>query len=303
MQGSTLAPTTPKTKSMINQTILNKMQAIQAEQLAKATKVQPIFTAPKKEITDAKEIIETFKLVPKVEDTPPLNYFTILWHEGRHIEGATFEGAIFTNWQDVQSAFFKLWEVNEKGQDGGYTKVKCTIKLEGKQEYTARIDITNKINNGDFNPNSANILIHLQDDINAMEDEIQDETPELSTLTFDEIVSNLEETSAPAKEDEQEINSKKDEIIKTLQELVKQQEAIIVNLKTQLLEATATEIKPCKPVVSINHEKNGIEIKFDCKPSQSTLDLLKSNGFRWSKYNSIWYNVNTAENLNFANSL
>ena len=34
-------------------------------------------------------------------------------------------------WQEVQKAFYKLWEVNEKGQDGGYTKVKCEIKFKG----------------------------------------------------------------------------------------------------------------------------------------------------------------------------
>ena len=175
---------------MINQTILNKMQAIQAEQLAKATKVQPTFTAPKKEITDTKE----------------------------------------------------------------------------------------------------------------------DETPELSTLTFDEIISNTNAPILPTNQDEQtqptpEPTDTKDEIIKTLKEMIQQQEAIIANLKTQLLEATATEIKPCKPTVSINHEKKGIELKFECKPSQSTLDSLKVNGWRWSKYNSIWYNTHTAENLNFANSI
>lgn len=298
MQGSTLAPTKPKPKTMINQTILNKMQAIQAEQLAKATKVQPTFQAPKKEITDAKEIIETFKLVPKVEDTPPLNYFTILWHEGNHIEGATFENTTFYNWQDIQSAFFKLWEVNEKGQDGGYTKVKCTIKIEGKQECTTRVDITNKVGNGDFNPNSANIVDYLQDCFSSLEDEIQDETPELSTLSFEEIISEEIAQIEPTNQ-----TDAKDEIIKTLKEMVQQQEAIIANLKTQLLEATATAIKPCKPVININHEKNGIELKFDCKPSQSTLDSLKANGWRWSKYNSIWYNAHTAENLNFANSI
>jgi len=281
---------------MINQTILNQMQAIQAQQLAKATKVQPTFQAPKKEITDVNEVIETFKLVPKVEDTPPLNYFVILWHEGSYIEGATLENAKFYNWQDVQNTFFKLWAINEEGQDGGYTKVKCTIKIEGKQECTTRIDITNKISNGDFNPNSANIVDYLQDCFSSLEDEIQDEKPELSTFTFDEIVS--EETAQPANQPDE-----KDEIIKTLKEMVQQQEAIIVNLKNQLLEATATAIKPCKPVICINHEKKGIELKFECKPSQSTLDSLKANGWRWSKYNSIWYNVHTAENLNFANSL
>ena len=37
----------------------------------------------------------------------------------------------YRDWQEVQEAFYKLWEVNEKGQDGGYTKVKCEIKFKG----------------------------------------------------------------------------------------------------------------------------------------------------------------------------
>lgn len=91
-----------------------------------------------------------------------LESFKILWHEGRHIEGATFEGHTFNNWEDVQKTFVKLWEVNEKGQNGGYTKVKCEMKLKDGELMTFRVDITDKIQNGDFNPSQEHIVTHLQ---------------------------------------------------------------------------------------------------------------------------------------------
>lgn len=99
-----------------------------------------------------------------------LEYFKIIWHEGRHIEGAIFEGATFTDWQEVQKAFFKLWEVNEKGSDGGYTKVKCEIKLKGSDLITDRIDITNRIKNGDFNPSDMHIVEYISENLTDTEE-------------------------------------------------------------------------------------------------------------------------------------
>jgi len=52
-----------------------------------------------------------------------------------------------------------------------------------------------------------------------------------------------------------------------------------------------------------NKEKNGVEIVFDSKPDDEILTLLKANGWRWSKFNRLWYNRLTPENLEFANTL
>jgi len=38
-----------------------------------------------------------------------------------------------------------------------------------------------------------------------------------------------------------------------------------------------------------NRQQDGIEIHFSAKPSQGTLDTIKANGFRWSKFNKCWY--------------
>lgn len=111
---------------------------------------------------EAEEIQEIPGPPPAINEALTLESFKNLWHEGRHIEGAIFENKVFTDWQEVQKAFFKLWEVNEKGSDEGYTKVKCEIKLKGSDLITDRIDITNRIKNGDFNPSDMHILEYLE---------------------------------------------------------------------------------------------------------------------------------------------
>ncbi len=147
---------------------------------------------------------------PKAEETAPptlhtqpnfetpltnifkIEYFKILWHEGR--QTPSFENAIFTTWEEVQIAFLNLWEANEKGQDGGYTKVKCEMKFKNQEIMTDRIDITNKINNGDFNPSQMHILSYLQ----SIAEETEPE-PE-PTKTEPEIYNSLPDIKQAAQE-------------------------------------------------------------------------------------------------------
>lgn len=55
--------------------------------------------------------------------------------------------------------------------------------------------------------------------------------------------------------------------------------------------------------VTENVEKNGVEIRFPSKPDASILDALKANGWRWSRFNSCWYQHATDANREFANQL
>lgn len=41
--------------------------------------------------------------------------------------------------------------------------------------------------------------------------------------------------------------------------------------------------------VTYNSELNGIELRFPGKPDQSVLDLIKSNGYKWSMKQKMWY--------------
>lgn len=101
-----------------------------------------------------------------------LESFKILWHEGK--QNPDYTGATFTTWEEVQTAFLNIWEVNEKGQDGGYTKVKCEMKFKDMELITNRIDITNRIKNGDFNPSDEHIVSYLQ----SIADETEQEQPQ-----------------------------------------------------------------------------------------------------------------------------
>ena len=49
--------------------------------------------------------------------------------------------------------------------------------------------------------------------------------------------------------------------------------------------------------ISRNIEKNGIEIKFNNKPNDDTIVLLKENGFYWSFKNMLWYSKYSDDKL------
>ena len=53
--------------------------------------------------------------------------------------------------------------------------------------------------------------------------------------------------------------------------------------------------------ITMNSDKNGIEIRFDSKPSSEVLDGLKENGFRWSGKQKMWYAKQSEATLSFVN--
>lgn len=106
-----------------------------------------------------KEYQEAQPIPSQINNTLKLDYFKIIWHEGK--QAPNFDGATFTNWADVQKAFYTLWEINEKGQGAGYTKVKCEIKIQGEEADICRIDITDNPDSGDFCPYNEHIADHL----------------------------------------------------------------------------------------------------------------------------------------------
>ena len=55
--------------------------------------------------------------------------------------------------------------------------------------------------------------------------------------------------------------------------------------------------------LTLNQELNGIEIKFDAKPLQATLDGLKKLGFRWHRQKKLWYAKQTPERLELAKAI
>lgn len=47
--------------------------------------------------------------------------------------------------------------------------------------------------------------------------------------------------------------------------------------------------------VSLNPEKGGVEIRFPAKPPAETIETLKANGWRWSRFNTCWYHKATPD--------
>lgn len=55
--------------------------------------------------------------------------------------------------------------------------------------------------------------------------------------------------------------------------------------------------------ITLNSEKNGIEVRFDSKPAAEIISDLKANGFRWSGKQKMWYAKQTAERMVFIGKL
>jgi len=70
-----------------------------------------------------------------------------------------------------------------------------------------------------------------------------------------------------------------------------------------LTKSTPKGVKGDGIEVRENKEKNGVEIIFAAKPNDEVLTSLKANGWRWSRFNGLWYNKLTPENLDFAKNL
>lgn len=55
--------------------------------------------------------------------------------------------------------------------------------------------------------------------------------------------------------------------------------------------------------VTLNNEKNGIEIRFDSKPDSNILASLKANGFRWHGKMKMWYAKQSPDRMKFVNQI
>lgn len=54
--------------------------------------------------------------------------------------------------------------------------------------------------------------------------------------------------------------------------------------------------------VSLNTEKQGVEIRFPSIPTEAIRARLKTAGWRWSRFSGCWYIRHSPENLEFARS-
>lgn len=70
--------------------------------------------------------------------------------------------------------------------------------------------------------------------------------------------------------------------------------------KTQAQETDATGETLEGVQVTHNTEKDGVEIRFPSRPSDETLEELKAEGFRWSRFGKCWYTKHSAETMETA---
>jgi hypothetical protein len=70
--------------------------------------------------------------------------------------------------------------------------------------------------------------------------------------------------------------------------------------KQETVQAASVAEKPSNVQVTENEEMNGVEIRFPSRPDEATLTLLKSHGWRWSRFSGCWYNRRTDETKAFA---
>ena len=55
--------------------------------------------------------------------------------------------------------------------------------------------------------------------------------------------------------------------------------------------------------ITLNTEKNGIELRFDSKPSAEILTKIKENGYHWSNKQKIWYAKQKENTITIANEI
>lgn len=55
--------------------------------------------------------------------------------------------------------------------------------------------------------------------------------------------------------------------------------------------------------ITLNNDKNGIELRFDQKPSAEVLEAIKGAGFRWSGKQKMWYTKQSETTIAIANEL
>ena len=58
-----------------------------------------------------------------------------------------------------------------------------------------------------------------------------------------------------------------------------------------------------KGFYTFNQELNGIEVTFESKPGQDTINALRAAGYRWHKVKKLWYAKQTPERLRIAESI
>jgi hypothetical protein len=136
---------------------------------------------------------------------------------------------------------------------------------------------------------------------------------QLFNESYIEVVERVETVRKDIEQNEVSENVEETPVIETVEEVSAQVETI-VNNETEVIEEVVTTPETKEETTNDNEitfqtgtglKGNGIEITFTSKPSESTRNLIKSNGYRWAGKNrsSVWWAIMNDETLSIAEQL
>ncbi|PLR99611.1 LPD25 domain-containing protein [Bacillus sp. T33-2] len=80
-------------------------------------------------------------------------------------------------------------------------------------------------------------------------------------------------------------------------------ETVNKNKQTQVKKEVKMAADAITCEMNLNNDLNGVELKFSGIPTETVRNELKSNGFRYSKYNKVWYCQKSEKAIMFAESI
>ena len=115
------------------------------------------------------------------------------------------------------------------------------------------------------------------------------------------IKSVLEESDANSFPSREMVGLEENEQTESIEEVETIEHVEAVAETTETIETTP-EITD-NVTMKLNEEKNGVELYFFSIPSEDVRNSLKSNGFKWSRYNKCWYAKQSDDTLSLAEQL
>ncbi|MGG2091268.1 hypothetical protein AB1283_00695 [Bacillus sp. S13(2024)] len=173
---------------------------------------------------------------------------------------------------------------------------------ETKQPMTNELnnELTTKYVNGTATPEEEKQLEQYHLELQEKGMTLTNSKPSVNeNFTYKVVVSVDQETNNVG---EFEVTLTGKQLIEQLamNEVLEIKEEITLETTEHLTVATESTIEAS---YTLNEEKQGIEVSFTSKPSEEVREQLKMNGFRWSRYQKVWFAKQTSERLAFVQLL
>ncbi|KAA9007361.1 hypothetical protein F4V43_02420 [Paenibacillus spiritus] len=232
----------------------------------------------------------------------PVQSITFLWAESSVIA----ENTTVSTFAEANAIIKRI--AYEREYKEGYSKTAFIITWADGRTHDGRIDVS-KSHINDTNP-LGNHVYNFYMSIAGLKRPFQwseDEYKNMLTSVYkmdDEKTAEVKHILAIYMFDDVSSSSDPDKKGKGEEE---QTEAPTANeTATEAAEPVYNAVSASTPEtvsITLNAERNGVEIRFASIPSPEMIAQLKSNGFRWSKPQKMWYAKQSTNTIAFANSL